>query len=295
MFLASPKKKAEKLHQEGMALSDAGDDDGALQKYQQALALDEARPTTHYNIGLIHKYRNAWAESLRHNQRAVELDPQDEAANWNLAIAATALRDWKTARATWNRLGLPIEPGDTPIEGSFGITPVRLNPDEDGEVVWGDRIDPVRVRIHGIPFPGSGFRFGDVVLHDGAAVGYRQHREREYPVFNVLELFAASPYLTCEAELHCAEPDDIEALKAICADLGLEVEDWTSSVRMICRQCSEGRPHDHHDHQPEEAWSDLHRVGFAATDEQLVHQALERWAGPARRVVSFGPRAGAAH
>lgn len=292
MFLTSPKKKAEKLHQEGIALDDAGETDLALKKYRQAVELDPARPTTHYNIGLIHKYRNEWAESLRYNRQAVELDPADEAANWNLAIAATALRDWPTARATWNRLGLPIEPGDTPIEFDFGITPVRLNPDDAGEVIWGDRIDPVRVRIHGIPFPSSGFRYGDVVLHDGAPVGHRLHQGREYPVFNVLELFDASPCVTYEAELHCTEPDDIAALKAICGELGLECEDWTSSVRMICRQCSEGRPHEQHDHQPEAVWQDLHRVGLAAADEQLVRQAIERWASPARRVVSVSASAG---
>lgn len=288
MFLTSPRKQAEKLHQEGMVLDDAGETELALEKYRAALALDAARPTTHYNIGLIHKYRKAWVESLHHNQRAVELDPNDEAASWNLAIAATALRDWQTARATWQRLGLPITPGDSPIEADFGIAPVRLNPDDEGEVVWGDRIDPVRVRIRGIPFPGSGFRYGDVVLHDGAAVGVRRHRGREYPVFNVLELFAASPYVTCEAELRCTEPADIEALKAICAELALEIEDWTGSVRMICRQCSEGRPHEHHDHELEQAWQPVHRVAFAAKDPSLVRQALERWTSPARRVVSGG-------
>ena len=63
---------------------------------------------------------------------------------------------------TWRRLGLDIEEGDAPIEDNFGITPVRLNPDDRGEVVWARRIDPVRARIENVPYPESGFRRGDV-------------------------------------------------------------------------------------------------------------------------------------
>src|SRR5690606_14547387 len=104
-------------------------------------------------------------ESLKHNRLAVELDPQDEASNWNLAIAATALRDWRTAREVWQRLGLKIDAGDTPIEADFGMTPVRLNPDEKSEVVWARRIDPVRARLINIPCAESGACHGDVFLH----------------------------------------------------------------------------------------------------------------------------------
>jgi hypothetical protein len=50
---------------------------------------------------------------------------------WNLGIAATALGDWATARRAWTAFGvtLPAGPADQPIDGDFGITPIRLNPD----------------------------------------------------------------------------------------------------------------------------------------------------------------------
>ena len=86
-------QQAQALHDEGAALSDAGDKEGALAKYMAALALDMRRADTLYNVGLYYKYKNAWAESLRFNRRAVEIRPESEAANWNLAIAAMALRE----------------------------------------------------------------------------------------------------------------------------------------------------------------------------------------------------------
>src|SRR5262249_39371795 len=202
------------LHQDAMALDDAGKQDQALEKYFEALKLDPSRATTYYNVGLIYKYRLQWLESFRCNKTATELAPDDEAANWNLAIAATALRDWRTARGVWRRLGMPIEEGDTPIVSNFGLTPVRLEPQGEAEVVWALRVDPVRARIASIPYLTSGFRHGDIVLHDGAAVGYRLHEGKERAVFNVLEIFESSAYRTYEAELRVSEPEDIEGLQS---------------------------------------------------------------------------------
>jgi len=277
-------EQAEALHQEAMVLSDEGEIDVALKKYREALALNFSRATTHYNIGLIHKYRSEWEESFRYNRRAVELDHDDEASNWNLAIAATALGKWQVARSVWNRLGLSVEPGDTLIDGDFGITPVRLNAEEDAEVVWARRIDPVRTRILTIPFPSSGYRYGDVVLNDGAAVGHRVSNGKEYPVFNVLALLVPSAWHTFEAELHAPVPGDIEALEALCEGEGVKVDDWTTSVRFICKQCSEGTPHAEHDEDGAGHWHERHRVGFASIDEAAVQKILEAWETDSRRV-----------
>ena len=117
-----------------------------------------------YNLGLKLKYEGKWAESLDANLRALELQPEDnEAAIWNAAIAATALRDWLTARAMWQRYGIKLQgPAEGPIEDNFGVTPVRLNPDDQAEVVWTRRIDPARARLLNVPLPESGFRFNDI-------------------------------------------------------------------------------------------------------------------------------------
>lgn len=273
--LDARREQAERLHEEGCTLDRSGDTDGALAKYLAALELDLARPTTHYNVGLIHKYRGAWRESLRYNRRAHELDPQDEASAWNLAIAATALRDWHTARRTWTALGIDVGDGDGPIERNFGRAPVRLNPASDGEVVWGRRLDPVRTRIENVPYARSGFRHLDVVLHDGAPNGTRISNGREYAVFDVLELFEASAYHTYEARAVVADAAELKALEALCDSLGVGFEDWTRSVRVLCRACSEGRAHDHHDTEmTDPPWNPERHLAFAATSDEALDEVL---------------------
>jgi hypothetical protein len=275
---------AERLHEEARLIDDP---ELALAQYHRVLELDPRRPTTLYNIGLIHKYRGEWRDALHFNQRSIEFNPNDEAANWNLAIAATALRDWAAARAAWRRLGIPIDDGEGPIVADFGKTPVRLNPDSQGEVVWAHRIDPVRARIWNVPYPESGFRFGDVVLHDGAAVGSRESDGREYSVFNVLELFEASDWPTYEAEIRVDRDEDAVALSEALDQADIPNEDWTTSVRNLCQQCSEGRVHEQHDHELEREWQDRHLLGIAVADSARAQAIISEWANRRRRLIRF--------
>jgi tetratricopeptide (TPR) repeat protein len=281
--MATPhEQEAEEFHERARELDDP---EQALAMYQQVLKLDPKRPTTLYNIGLIHKYRGDWQLSREFNQRAVHLSPEDEAANWNLAIAATALRDWATARAVWRRLGILEADGEGPIEVNFGKTPVRLNPDGAGEVVWGDRIDPVRVRVLNVPYPESGFRYGDIVLHDGAPVGSRESEGREYSVFNVLELYEASSFSTYHAEVRIERDSDAEELTQALDDARVINEDWTRSVRTLCKQCSEGRAHEQHDHDLQRDWQDRHLIGLAVSDPEEAQRIITQWSNQQRWLV----------
>jgi tetratricopeptide (TPR) repeat protein len=111
--------RGESTYRGGGVLGD-GNEDGAIENYNKALALDPRRGDTLYNLGLIYKYRGAWAESFEFNRRAREFEPKDEATLWNLAIAATALRDWGIAREVWRTLNISIAAGEGPIEGNRG-------------------------------------------------------------------------------------------------------------------------------------------------------------------------------
>lgn len=271
------KRKATKFHEQGQALSDDGKDQEAIDAYLKAMELDPGKSEAFYNIGLIYKYRGEWNKSLEYNARACELDPDDEAARWNLAIAATALRKWDIARDAWKDNGIRLEGESGPINMDFGMTPVRLNPDGSGEVVWATRIDPVRARIDSIPYRESGFSHGDVVLHDGAPVGHRKVGEREYPVFNVLEMFEPSGYSTLSVSVSIDRDEDLDRLEELFSDTPHEFEDWTTNIRNICRQCSEGITHDNHDRDLADEWLSDRTLGVAAYEGQSVLNVFEVW------------------
>jgi tetratricopeptide (TPR) repeat protein len=95
------KRRASKLHAQGEKLSDEGRTSEAIEKYLEAIACDPSKSESYYNLGLLYKYQGEWEKSFELNQKANELDPEDEAARWNLAIAATTLRRWEVARKKW--------------------------------------------------------------------------------------------------------------------------------------------------------------------------------------------------
>lgn len=270
-------RKAQQLHEQAQSLSDDGRDDEAIALYEKAIELDPEKSESYYNIGLIHKYRSNWNESFRYNASANALDPEDEAARWNLGIAATALRDWATARRVWKENGITLEDENGPINDDFGITPVRLNPDGNGEVVWARRIDPVRAKILNVPLPESGYLPGDIVLHDGAAVGYRMHGDVKKPVFNVLELFEPSKNRTFKVTIQANEQREIDEFEEFLEEHGMTSEDWTTNYRVICRACSEGIPHQEHDAENESVWVSEHEIGIGAPAEEMLRDAIHEW------------------
>lgn len=270
------KKKADKLHAEARQLHDEDRTDEAIAKYLEVIALYPEKSESYYNLGLIYKYQGEWQKSFDLNQKAYALNPE-ESARWNLAIAATALRNWPVARQMWQENGMTLEGSEGPIEMNLGSTPVRLNPEDQGEVVWAVRIDPVRARIENIPFPESGFQHGDIVLHDGAAVGYRQQGEYEYPVFNVLEKFTPSLFTTRIAIVSIKSESDLESLDDAFAATQSIFEDWTENVRTLCRACSEGRPHADHDHELENEAPAERRLGIAVYPGDDIVLILNEW------------------
>ena len=71
-------------------------------------------------------------------------------------------------------------------------------------------------------------------------------------------------------ELILESTESAESLIAILEEHQLKAENWSKSVRFLCRACSEGRPHESHDHDLDEPPSDLIRLGVAAAAEQLL-------------------------
>jgi hypothetical protein len=236
-----------------------------------------------FDLGLAHKRLRQWPESVEANLRAVDLaGEQGNPAWWNLGIAATALSDWPTARRAWRGYGIEIADGAGPIEANYGLNPVRL---PSGEVVWGERIDPARLIVRNIPFPDSGYRWGDVVLHDGAPNGSRVHEGRTLPVFDVLERLSPSEIPTLKANVRCDSGRDSDALVELFEQRHFAAEDWTDNVRPICTACSEGEVGEHE----HESTTAIERIfGFAA-HPGFAQQLLEEWRAGAPDQRSYEP------
>ena len=241
-----------------------------------------------FDLGLAHKYLGDWRASADANLRALEItsEPGDPAW-WNLGIAATALRDWPLARRAWLGYGIDddeLRNGSGPFELDWNVNPVRIfSPDRESvEVVWGKRICPARIRIESIPYPASRHRWGDVVLNDGASNGERVVGETTYLVFDELERWSPSEIPTLQTNVRCASDDDAIALVDAFDGAHFAAEDWSTSVRPLCKACSEGNPSMHEHAFP--AGGEERTFGVAAP-MGLASQVLRAWraASPATR------------
>jgi hypothetical protein len=195
---------------------------------------------------------------------------RQEAAFWNLGIAATVLRRWRTARDAWAGYGIDIPPGDDEIVDDFGVACVRIATRTGAEVVWGRRICPTRARVLSVPFDPSR-RYGEIVVHDGAPNGERVSDGRTYPVFDEIELFAPSELGTLTVQIATTAADDVQALLADFDGHGFGAEPLASG-NMLCSCCSERT-------QP------AARGGMAGGSQRLLlaappgqaEEILERW------------------
>jgi len=164
----------------------------------------------------------------------------------------------------------------------LGLTPIRLNPTGRAEVVWTIRLDPARGRIVNIPFPASGRRYGDVVLHDGSSTGQRMLDGQEVPVFDELALLVEGPYSTFHAVVSTALNDDLLDLSDLAEQHDVVVQNWTANTRTISREESERLPKA----TPPAERTGTVALGIAARTEAAVRTFLAAWtrAAPFREV-----------
>ncbi|MGH3258560.1 MAG: tetratricopeptide repeat protein [Streptosporangiaceae bacterium] len=270
-------QEADRLNEQGRASADAGDWDAALSLYRQAVGRVPMFEPAWFNLGSVYKRRRQWDQAMDCNERAAALSgAEGDPAWWNLGIAATALRRWDAARNAWRRFGIRVPDGTGELQMDLGLTPVRLNPDAGAEVVWGRRVDPARVVVTNVPTPESGHRWGDIVLHDGAPNGERRAEGRVYAVFDELERWQPSAIPTLQVQVVVVDETGAQALSDVFDQAGYAAQDWTSSIRLICKQCSEGRPSPDHEHT-EPGFQTERSFGLAAPLDQAT-RLLSDWA-----------------
>ena len=71
---------------------------------------------------------------------------------------------------------------------------------------------------------------------------------------------------------------DLEALTSALDAAQINYEVWTTNVRILCKQCSEGTPHEHASEKDQTpAWPDSHVLGISTTSPDAAIRVLERW------------------
>jgi tetratricopeptide (TPR) repeat protein len=265
-----------KQHQLLLDKARRSNDAEAIKIYKQVIAEAPSNDEAHYNLGLIYKRQHDWENCFHHNQLSALLDPNFPPAWWNMGVAATVLKKWRAARKAWGHFGLKYPDSDEEITGQIGITPIRTNPKGQAEVLWCKRIDPVRARIENVPTIGSGRHYDDILLNDGQPNGSRIVEGRKFDVLDEILVLQKSDYLTFEITMEGSNPAEMKEFKRICEGYAVECENWTANTRILCKQCSEGTPHTHHDHKlkPEDG---VFHFGLAGKNRPQIEQVLESW------------------
>lgn len=230
-----------------------------------------------FRLGRLYALRAEWKPSYHYSRLATELDPRHEDGWQNLALAATALSDWRTARSAWNKLGYSFRLEDRALELDMGIVALQLPRREGAEIVWARSLDPARAVLESIPQPGSEFRYGDVLLHDREPCGYRAVRGGTIQVFEARDRLQRGHFKTFVAVLHTGNRADVATLDRMCLDQQIGFDNWTGTIRQLSI--------DSYDRLPEYFDSDfLQRadpesfvIGLAANEQYEIEQTLENW------------------
>jgi hypothetical protein len=183
------------------------------------------------NLTLLYKQQRKWHKSLECSQRAVQLKPGDKASWWNLGLAATAVGNWQEARRAWLHYGLTIPPGDDPPTLDLGLSAIRVDLGGTAEIVWCSRLDPARTMILSVPSPASRRRFGDILLNDGLALGYRLFQGRRISIFDELAVLIPSTFATYEVIIADVAEVDRVALVDLAEKHEIGIQEWATTHR----------------------------------------------------------------
>ncbi len=283
------------------AAYDAGDLPEARLHFDALLASAPDDPAHHAMQAQVCKYLLDWPASLHHGLHALALYTDADAytdakhaaietLRWNAAIAATALSDLAEARRQWAACGIDSPANEGRIDTTFGVASLRLEAWGLGQTVFARRIDPVRAQLIGVPSPATGYRYGDVVLHDSVPTGRRRFHQSMVPVLNALQRMDASAYPAFAVRVRCPQPHDLDALVEARVPGIAFVEDWTADPMRRIPSGAHGPPQ--HDENGDDRGHDVHgssaaedhrrwrterSVGIAAQSRHSVVRLIDRW------------------
>jgi hypothetical protein len=275
-------------------LNGSQDDQAALEAMQHALRLDPEKGSSWFRLGLIHKWRGRWREGIDANRRAHELG-ETEGVLWNLAICAMGAGDHALAAGVMKELGMKGETGEDGIfTGSFDGVQVRVSTLGEGidpaahvegsepsfENLWIQRLSYVHGRIANASIYDLPVDYGDIVLFDGAPVGWRDDGKTRTPRFPLLQKLRSGPFR--RYRFLAKQPR-----RGFFQEIGDRLPEESffyvhdEQVNMLCRECARGGKIVHDHSEPEALLvSGKFVVPEGALDSTLV-ETLEELTGDA--------------
>ncbi|MFQ5445381.1 MAG: tetratricopeptide repeat protein [Saprospiraceae bacterium] len=269
--------EVENLYREVVKYDRAGDVYNAVKlcKRVARLAPDWSAPFAY--LGWIYKCRQEWKPTYHYSLRAVENNPFDDNTWEHLALAATVLKEWETARLAWNQLGFEFKESDEALRLNLGSIAACLNPGTHPEIVEASRIDPARAVIESIPQPSSGHRYQDLVLLDVKPNRYHHVKGRKIPVYDELQLLKQSPWRTFAVLLHTSSRKNVNTLAQLCNEAGLGFDNWSNAARFFTPGLHP-RVSEYFDHT---IFGKLERdtflVAIASLSKPAVEEVLQSW------------------
>ncbi|RMG88734.1 MAG: hypothetical protein D6714_00190 [Bacteroidetes bacterium] len=273
----APLSEIESLYRQAADYQQKGDVYNAVKLCKKIIKIAPDWSAPFSLLSLIYKTRNEWHPTLYYSHKAVSNNPFDERAWTNMAIAATALRKWLTARKAWNHVGYDFPEKNQVINMDLGLVAVRINSQSRPEIVWARRVCPARARIQSIPQPASELRFEDLILTDAEPCGFHIQNGIRRPVFEALQLLKPSRKWTFIARLNTDNPADVLTLERICAEAGLGFDNWSKAIRQLTASSNPQLPEYFQDSFANNPSFDHQLVAISAEWQMEVRQVLEAW------------------
>jgi hypothetical protein len=154
---------------------------------------------------------------------------------------------------------------------------------EDGDVVWGERVEPDRAVLRSIPSPSAGFRWLDEIVVVPEPVTEVELSGVFYPVFAAHGRIEGSGIPTLIATVACTDREDSARLTGLMQERGWRAEDWTEEVRIVCPSCIDGAAGPAHRHEAR-GRLEARTIAVAGRPPE-IERVLRRWEGerPGRR------------
>lgn len=130
----------------GMALTAAGEIDGAARTFKRALEIEPRSAQAYCGLGLAYQRQERWHEAAQAFRATEQLSPDSAVGPLNLGLALLELGDREGARRALGRASA-LEPNDPEIRGALEEVTAVDHPVEAA---------PIAVGVNGTPTPGLG-------------------------------------------------------------------------------------------------------------------------------------------